>query len=168
MALVGFCGPSVTLSLGAIVLVRAGRDASGTKPRPLSQRWKRATSERQSLLQALPGGIVVYEGIENRQNMSPVLNHPLKHRPQFRLASSLFIPFRQHRSRDSNVLPQLLRGMAAQKEPIKESSLALRKFEVAKRLIRCGWQRVWLSRHIEKNAVYGFLRLRQEYARQNR
>jgi hypothetical protein len=107
---------------------------------------------------------VIDERIENCEDVAAVFDYAFQNGPQFRLASSLFIPFRQHCGRDSDILPQLLGGMAAQKEPVEESSLALGKFEVAKRLIRRGWQRVWLSRHIEKNAVYGFLRLRQEYA----
>ena len=118
------------------------------------------------LLEGLAGGIVIYEGIENCQDMAAILDDALKDSPQLRLARRLFIPFRQDRSRNPNILPQLLGRMAAQKEPIEESSLALRKFKVAKRLIRRGRQRVGLSRHIKKSAVYGFLRLRQEYLKQ--
>ncbi len=118
------------------------------------------------LLQWLAGGIVIYEGIENRQDMPAILDDALKHSPQLRLARRLFIPFRQDRSRNPNILPQLLGGVAPQKEAIEESSLALREFKVAKRLVRRGRQRVGLSRHIKKSAVYGFLRLRQEYLKQ--
>src|SRR5271170_3723179 len=40
--------------------------------------------------------------------------------------------------------------MSAQKQPIEKSGLALRKFKVAKRLVRRGRQRVGLSRHFKE------------------
>jgi len=109
---------------------------------------------------------VIHKGIENCQDMPAILDDALKHSPQLWLARRLFVPFRQNRSRNPDILPQLLSRMAAQKQPIEKSRLALREFKVAKRLVRRGRQRVGLSRHIKKSAVYGFLRLRQEYLKQ--
>lgn len=106
---------------------------------------------------------MIYQGVENCQDMAAVFDYALEDGAEFGLAGGFAIPFGEDFDWDSDVAAELLGGMAAQEEAVEEGGFALGEFVVPERLWRSGRQRVGLSRHSKKNAVYGFLALRQEY-----
>src|SRR3989442_2253694 len=66
-------------------------------------------------------------------------DYPLEHAAQARLALRFAVPFGKNSGRDLDVAAQLFRRVAAQKQPIEKSCLALRKLEVALAIVRgCG------------------------------
>ncbi len=97
------------------------------------------------------------QGVENGEDVAPVFDHTREHTAQLRLALGVFVPLGQNRRRNLNVSTQLLRGMSAKEQTVKERGFALRKREIRNYF---GRQDGSDCRH-SKNAVYSKLRPRQ-------
>ena len=96
-------------------------------------------AKKERLLQAVYPRVVAHQGLENGQDMPAVLDYPLEHAAQARLALRFAVPFGKNSGRDLDVAAQLFRRVAAQKQPVEKGRLALRKLEVALAIVRgCG------------------------------
>ena len=82
------------------------------------------------LLNALLLAIPANQGIEDCQDVTPVLDHPRENVAQARFALRFTMPLRKNRGRHFDVPTQLLGGMAAKEEAVEKSSLPLRNIEV--------------------------------------
>lgn len=65
------------------------------------------------LLKFLCRGVVPDQILENCQDVLPITANTLESRPELRLNSRFFVPFRKDRSRNSDVAAQFVRRMAA-------------------------------------------------------
>lgn len=90
------------------------------------------------------------QGVKDGKNVATVLDHAGKDVAELRFTFRIFVPFRQDRGRDFNVTAQLLRGMPAQEQSIKESRFSLRKVEIRNKF---GGQH-WSDGSHGENAVY--------------
>src|SRR3989449_9154424 len=110
---------------------RGGKGSGGTK---IEEEGK-----KERLLQAVYPRVVADQGLENGQDVAAVLDYPLEHAAQARLALRFAVPFGKNSGRDLDVAAQLFRRVAAQKQPVEKGRLALRKLEVALAIVRgCG------------------------------
>src|SRR6266478_7279649 len=82
--------------------------------------------------------------------MTPVINHAREDGAKLRVAFCLAVPLGEHRCAYFDVLPQLVRGMAAQEETIEKCRFPLRKVEI---MHDFGGNELWHRGHGE-NAVY--------------
>src|SRR5208282_5908458 len=82
------------------------------------------------LLHAVVVNVGANQRIEDRQDVPAVLQHAREDVAQLRLAFRFFVPFGENQSRHFDVLTELFRGMAAQKEAVEESGFALREVKV--------------------------------------
>src|SRR5947209_17634933 len=85
--------------------------------------------KKERLLQAVYPRVVADQGLENGQDMPAVLDYPLEHAAQARLALRFAVPFGKNSGRDLDVAEQLCRKVAEQKQPTEKSCPALRKHE---------------------------------------
>jgi len=96
-------------------------------------------ARKERLLQAMYPRVVADQGLENGQDVPAVLDYPLEHAAQARLALRFAVPLGKNSGRDLDVAAQLFRRVAAQEQPIEKGRLALRKLEVALAIVRgCG------------------------------
>src|SRR2546426_4823500 len=99
----------------------------------------REEAKKERLLQAMYPRVVADQGLENGQDVPAVLDYPLEHAAQARLALRFAVPLGKNSGRDLDVAAQLFRRVAAQEQPVEKGRLALRKLEVALAIIRgCG------------------------------
>jgi hypothetical protein len=103
-----------------------------------------------NLLNALRLPVRPDQGIEDGQHVPAVVHHAFENIFQLRVALCFAVPFGEDRARHLDVPPQLVCGVAAQKQAIEKSSLALR---ILKILQRIGGYELWQRGHKE-NAVY--------------
>ena len=96
-----------------------------------------------TLLQSLLLGIVADEIFKNGEDVPAVAHDAFEKRPQGRLAHRFAVPLREDRGGHSNVAPEFIGGMAAQKEPVEKRGLALRELEVLQWVV----ERIGLGRH---------------------
>src|SRR2546425_3091494 len=108
--------------------------------------------KKERLLQAVYPRVVADQGLENGQDVAAVLDYPLEHTAQARLALRFAVPFGKNSGRDLDVAAQLFRRVAAQKQPVEKGRLALRKLEVALAIVRgCGnWKHSQRKRSLPK------------------
>src|SRR2546422_2532812 len=92
---------------------RGGKGSGGTK---IEEEGK-----KERLLQAVYPRVVADQGLENGQDVAAVLDYPLEHAAQARLALRFAVPFGKNSGRDLDVAAQLFRRVAAQKQPIEKS-----------------------------------------------
>src|SRR5258706_3518369 len=84
----------------------------------------------ESLLNALRVTIRTHKGIEDGQDVATVIHHARKNIAKLRVAFCLAVPFGQDDCGHFDVLPQLVRGMAAQEQAIEKGGLTLREVEI--------------------------------------
>src|SRR5258708_2156196 len=82
------------------------------------------------LLNALGMTVRTHKGIENRQDVTPVIHHARKNVTKLRIAFCLAMPLGEHHCGHFDVSPQLVRGMAAQEQAVEKSGFTLREVEV--------------------------------------
>ena len=111
---------------------------------------RRQESKNGRLLNALRLAVGSDQGIKNSQHVAPVIHHALENIFQLRIALGFAMPFGKNRAGHFNVAPQLVRGMAAQKQAVEKGGLALRILEI---LQRVGGNELW-QRGPKENAVY--------------
>jgi len=111
---------------------------------------RRQESKNGRLLNALRLAVGSDQGIKNSKHVAPVIHHALENIFQLRVALGFAMPFGKNRAGHLNVAPQLVRGMAAQKQAVEKGGLALRILEI---LQRVGGNELWQRGHKE-NAVY--------------
>ena len=104
----------------------------------------------ESLLNTLRVTIRTHKGIEDGQDVAAVIHHARKNIAKLRVAFCLAVPFGQDDCGHFDVLPQLVRGMAAQEQAIEKGGLTLREVEIVHDF---GGNELWHRGHRE-NAVY--------------
>jgi len=104
----------------------------------------------ESLLNALRVTIRTHKGIEDGQDVTAVIHHARKNIAKLRVAFCLAVPFGQDDRGHFDVLPQLVRRMAAQEQAVEKGSLTLREVEIVHDF---GGNELWHRGHRE-NAVY--------------
>lgn len=88
------------------------------------------------LLDALAGEVVADQVIEDGQDVTPVTDHFFQHRPEPRLVLRFAVPFGQNDGRHFDILAQLIRRVAAQKEAIEKGRFPLRELKILQRIFR--------------------------------
>jgi hypothetical protein len=97
----------------------------------------------EKLLEALRGGIVADEVLEDCQDVLAILHDPLEQRAKLRLADGFFVPLGKDSGGDLNVLPKLVGRMAAEEKAVEKRGFALRELE----FLQSVFQRVGHSCH---------------------
>jgi hypothetical protein len=90
------------------------------------------------------------EGIEDGENVTTIFDHAREYVTELRFAFGVLVPLGENRRRNLNVAAEFFRGMSAEEQPVKESSLALRESKIRYDISR---QNGSNSGH-SKNAVY--------------
>ena len=96
-----------------------------------------ASGERSSgrdLLNALRLAVRADQGVENRQHVTPVIQHTSENILELRIELRLAMLFGENGAGHFDVAPQLVSRMTAQKEPVEKSGLALRIVELLQRI----------------------------------
>src|SRR5579864_5054539 len=70
------------------------------------------------------------QGVENRQDVTPVFHHPLQNLAQTWFALGLPVPASQNVWRHFDIAAEFFGGMAPQKEAVEEGCLSLRILEL--------------------------------------
>jgi len=106
--------------------------------------------EKKTSLNALRVTVGTHQGIEDSKDVTAVIHHARKNVAKLRVAFCLAVPLGEHRCGHFDVLPQFVRGMAAQEETVEKCRFPLRKVEI---MHDFGGNELWHRGHGE-NAVY--------------
>jgi uncharacterized protein (DUF697 family) len=109
---------------------------------PLGERGKAG-----SLLDALWANVRTDEGIEDGQDVAAIIHHARKNIAKLRIALGLAVPFDEYRLRHFDVSPQLLRGIATQKQAVEKGRLTLREVKIVNDF---GGNELWHRGHRER------------------
>ena len=77
------------------------------------------------------------QGVENRQDMTPIFYHPLQNLAQTWFALGLPVPASQNMRRHFDIAAEFFGGMAPQKEAVEESRFSLRILEFPLSFVAC-------------------------------
>jgi len=93
------------------------------------------------------GALVRNQAVENRQHLFPVLVHPVQIMTERALKVFGADPLVRNGPGDVDILPKRLERMAAQKQPVKERGLPLRRQRIE--IVSCNHRlkRFWRKRH---------------------
>ena len=115
-------------------------------PIPTRAMWEEGV-EIWELLNALRLAVGPNQRIKNSEHVAPVIEHALEDVFQLRVALGFAMPFGENGAGHLDVAPQLVGGMAAQKQAVEKRGLALRILEI---LQRVGGNELWQRGHKEK------------------